>query len=125
MTMTTTTDVPPAAPLRVPELPLTSSSTEESDVGCSPYVFASKWLSSVRRAVEAARLPWHDPHVSGDEDEIALEWARGRRNVTVYIRGYLVEVLKVAGPNLENDIGAYYVLNADDAVELWRWLRGE
>jgi hypothetical protein len=87
---------------------------------------AGAWLRGFRSAIEAAGLPWYPPHVGGTDEEISLEWWRGNRNLTVFVRGFEVEVLRVSGPNMNTDINTLYRVDPpEDAVRVWRWLRGE
>lgn len=85
--------------------------------------FAGAWLASFQAAVEHAGLPWNPPHVAGSDDEISLEWWRGRRNLTVFVRGFEVEVLLVSGPNIKHDMETRIIVRPEDAVAVWRWLR--
>ena len=101
-----------------------SSATAEPQAGPSSN-FAGAWLADFRRAVENGPLPWRAPHVAGSDDEISFEWWKDSRNLTVFVRGYSVEVLKTWGTNIHNDMETRIILNADDAVAVWRWLRGE
>ena len=92
--------------------------------------YAGAWLRGFRSAIEAAGLPWYPPHVAGSDEEISLEWWRGPRNLTVFVRGFEVEVLRVSlrvsGPNMNTDVDTLYrVDQPEEAVRVWRCLRGE
>lgn len=102
-----------------------SSATGERSMGPADN-YAGAWLHGFRAAIEAAGLLWYPPHLAGCDDEVSLEWWRGPRNLTVFVRGYEVEVLRVSGPNVNNDIDTQYrVDQPEEAVRVWRWLRGE
>jgi hypothetical protein len=102
-----------------------SSATGELSMGPADN-YAGAWLHGFRAAIQAAGLPWYPPHLAGSDDEVSLEWWRGSRNLTVFVRGYEVEVLRVWGPNMKDDMEAQYQVDQpEEAVHVWRWLRGE
>lgn len=102
-----------------------SSATGELSLGTADN-YAAAWLRGFHAAIKAAGLPWYPPHVGGTDEEISLEWWRGNRNLTVFVRGFEVEVLSVSGPNMNTDVDTLYrVDQPEEAVRVWRWLRGE
>jgi hypothetical protein len=102
-----------------------SSATGEPSLGTADN-YAAAWLRGFHAAIKAAGLPWYPPHVGGTDEEISLEWWRGNRNLTVFVRGFEVEVLSVSGPNMNTDVDTLYrVDQPEEAVRVWRWLRGE
>ncbi len=93
-----------------------------SDTPGSREPFASTWLAGFRAAVENGDLPWKEPHVSGSDEEIALEWWGARRKLTAFIRGHQVEVLKVWGANIDSEMESVGVGDARAATAIWQWL---
>lgn len=89
--------------------------------------FVKDWLSSVQNIIKESNqnLTWVYPHIAGDEDEISLEWWKGQRNITVFIRNFQIEILKIWGSNIHDEMEESCMADISEFVELWKWLEGK
>ena len=85
---------------------------------------SEKWISDFQRAVEGSDLKWVSPHAVSKDNETSFEWWKEDRNLTVFIRGNTIEILKVRGPVRHIIMENCTVLNAEDSVTVWKWLHG-
>jgi hypothetical protein len=85
---------------------------------------ASYWIASLYEdAAEAGS--WVSPHVSADEEgDVALEWWKDDRKLTVYVSPKTVEYIKVERPSVGSDMVDGLIETFEDGRELWRWLTG-
>ena len=73
------------------------------------------------RAV-ASGAGWNHPHVGLlTDDEIALEWWRGNRKVTVYLTPTGVDYLRSWGPDMDREMSEA-PLREQDIDSMWLWL---
>ncbi len=86
--------------------------------------FSEKWIGAFQHAVEGSDLKWISPHVVFQDNETSFEWWKGERNLTVFIRGNTIEILKVCGPVRHIVMENCIFLNTEDAVAAWKWLHG-
>jgi hypothetical protein len=84
---------------------------------------ARKWLRPLRAAATSSGSPWRAPHISAsDAGEIAFEWWRGERKITVYFSGRAPEYLKVWGPHIFDQMESGEILSSEFFGTLWLWL---
>ena len=99
-----------------------SAATEPAGAGLASY--AEHWLAAFQRGATQSGLPWYPPHVSGAPDEIVLEWRREHRNLTVFLRPFSAEVLKVWGASISDEMEEVELGTDEDSRHLWNWLLG-
>jgi hypothetical protein len=100
------------------------ASAESEGVVPRPVIasdFPSAWVTVFRDTITSAGLSWVEPHRSGDTNEVSLEWWKGKKNLTVFIRGYQTEVLKVWGSNINDEMKEMPIATRDELLVLWRW----
>jgi hypothetical protein len=103
----------------------TTTSAESENVVPRPSIasdFTSNWVTIFRAAVSGAGLNWIEPHRAGPNEEVSLEWWKGKKNLTVFVRGYQTEVIKVWGSNINDEMQEISIDTRDQMVEVWRWL---
>lgn len=83
---------------------------------------ATDWLQTT---FETARKlgGWSSPHMSSTADgEIAFEWWKGERKLTLYLSDRGSEYIKVWGPDIETEMDDG-PLNHWSFVAAWLWLQ--
>jgi len=84
---------------------------------------ASAALTELYRVCSGAWLP---PHISASEEgEITFEWWSGARKLTMYIGATSMEVLKVWGVDLNNEMESVVLRDATNFGPVWAWLHGD
>jgi hypothetical protein len=87
---------------------------------------ASTYLPDLYLAARTTVHRWRSPHVSASErGEISFEWWEGTRKLTMYFGDANVEVIKVWGPHIDNDMEEVDLVEAADFGPLWSWLHGD
>jgi len=88
---------------------------------------AREALALLQAGATARGLPWTNPHIGSNErGEIALEWWRGERTLTLFIRSEeQLDYLKAWGSDIENEMEDGEVSRLADFVALSRWLYPE
>ena len=82
---------------------------------------AYEWIRGLYRDVRNGL--WIEPHVSADEDgEVALEWWKGRKKLTVYVTPKEVEYIKVEKVNSSLEMKDGSIERPEDRRTLWNWL---
>ena len=67
--------------------------------------------------------PWIQPHISASENgDITFEWWNGPRKLTLYFGDDGVEVIRVWGIDIDNDMEHLHLRSTDDLAPLWAWL---
>lgn len=80
------------------------------------------WVDRLRAAVEASGQTWVAPNICDVNDEVCLEWWRGKRKITVYVCCTLyAEFIKVWGPNIDTEMEEGEV-DEQNMPALWKWL---
>lgn len=84
----------------------------------------------------AARLPelcrlamvadrWVAPHVSASEvGEITFEWWEDARKLTIYFGDHNIEVLRVWGPDMNQEMDHHQIVKTAQLAHAWAWLYG-
>jgi hypothetical protein len=84
---------------------------------------ARQWLQPLRTAAAVSGYSWSAPHISAsDGAEIAFEWWRGDRKITLYFNDGAPEYLKVWGPHIFDQMESGEILSSDFFGTLWFWL---
>ena len=84
---------------------------------------ADSWLGPMRDASARTGRAWVRPHISASGDgEIAFEWWRGPRKITLYFGDQGVEFLKVWGAHIQDEMDSGELRTADTFRALWTWL---
>jgi hypothetical protein len=82
---------------------------------------AYEWVGGLYRDVRD--VLWIEPHVSADEDgEVAFEWWKGRKKLTVYVTPKEVEYIKVEKVNSSLEMKDGSIETPEDRCRLWNWL---
>jgi hypothetical protein len=69
---------------------------------------------------------WFAPLASVDEDgDVALEWWRDDRKLTLYISPNTVEYIQVERPAVSSDLVDGIIETPEDRRKLWRWLTSQ
>jgi hypothetical protein len=84
---------------------------------------ASAVLPELYRACCATRVPWRSPHISANEEgEISFEWWEGDRKLTLYVGSDAMQVVKVWGVHLFDEMDVVTLQSAAEFGPLWTWL---
>ena len=85
---------------------------------------ANRWICSLHREAQEAKLPWVDPHISEtSEGEILFEWWAGNKRLTVYVseaEGASFSRFWGERPSVFTDDGAAETHEIQRT--LWNWL---
>lgn len=87
--------------------------------------FAGAWLKIFARSVQAAGLPFHEPHAVERSDEVVFEWWRGGRSLSAFVRGFEVELLESWGINMHTEMKNVEAMAQDELVRAWKELIGK
>lgn len=83
---------------------------------------AHPWVRDLYRDVRAEL--WIKPHVSADEEgNVAFEWWKGQKKLTVYVSPGAVEYVKVERANSSLEMKDGSIEAPGDRLTLWNWLR--
>lgn len=67
--------------------------------------------------------PWIQPHISASETgDITFEWWNGLRKLTLYFDDDGVEVIRVWGIDIDNEMQHLHVTSMSDLAASWAWL---
>ena len=87
---------------------------------------ASTALPALYLASLATSHRWRSPHVSGSEQgEVSFEWWRDDRKLTMYFGDDTINVIKVWGPHIHDEMEEVDLHDAADFGPLWAWLHGD
>ena len=87
---------------------------------------ASANLPELYRASYASGVDWRSPHISANEDgEVSFEWWCGSRKLTLYFGDQSMQVIKVWGVHVFDDMDGFPLTHAADFAPLWTWLHGD
>lgn len=82
---------------------------------------ASARLPEIYRVVGGVGS-WEAPHVSASEEgEITFEWWRKDRKLTLYFSAVRMEVIKVWGEDIHDEMDAVSLNAVTDFAEVWSW----
>ena len=81
------------------------------------------WLPQLFETASSTGRPWAVPHITASgSGEVAFEWWRGSRKVTLYFGEEAPEFLKVWGPHIQDDMESGNLDSTDTFRALWVWL---
>jgi hypothetical protein len=85
---------------------------------------ARQVLALLQASAVANALPWMPPHVSANEcGQIVLEWWRGNRSLTVYVRDHdKIGYLRAWGADIQAQMDDGELTTISQYTELERWL---
>ena len=68
---------------------------------------------------------WVAPHVSASEiGEITFEWWEDARKLTIYFGDHSIEVLRVWGPDMDQEMDHHQIVKTAQLAPAWAWLYG-
>lgn len=66
---------------------------------------------------------WNDPLLNiGIENEIVLEWWNNSKKLTIYVDEDSIDVLKVWGADIDNEMEDDSINLKQDLTSLWEWI---
>lgn len=84
---------------------------------------ALRWIRDMHDDALKTGEEWLRPHVSTDEDgDVAFEWWRADKKLTIYIGPETAEYIKVERPVTTSDLIDGRAETPEDRRTLWRWL---
>ncbi len=87
---------------------------------------AVEWIKDMHYDALTTGEEWLKPHVSIDEDgDVAFEWWKGDRKLTVYVSPETAEYIKVERPAATSDLMDGRIETNEDRRELWHWLTSQ
>lgn len=74
--------------------------------------------------IGAAHAQWREPHISANEDgEVSFEWWCGPRKITMYFGSSTIELIRVWGENIQDEMSHVQVdPDLDEFAQAWPWL---
>ena len=81
---------------------------------------AAHWLTAAAREALSAGEPWYEPHITSSDGEVAFEWARGARRLTILVGPDSVEFARLTGATSELNEGT--AETPVEAVAHLRWV---
>jgi hypothetical protein len=87
--------------------------------------YARHWIELFYREVMDLRLDWLKPNVTASaEGDVAFEWRRGVKNLTVYIGNQSAEYGKDWGTDIDTEMEDGPANSPIIRRALWKWLMG-
>lgn len=81
------------------------------------------FIVQFERVIKEAQLSWHEPHTVAHDDEISHEWYHDRRCLTVFEQRNEVEMIKIWGHRINEDMAFIDEPTDEELISTWKWLQ--